>query len=419
MVPVDTDKIISTEMERVRDTVPVLFERDDTFYSRVEKKEVEIISERDMRGPLEIRTGGNFGYYDPNGGSLGRGSGSTFDKFVINTVHMRHAIEWTKKAEWGTDSSRKAVINTFRRLVASAMPEFRRNIDSQTLTAGDGVIGTISAVSTGSGVDTYTLDSDGYGARLVRFGQFVNVYDSTLATNRTAGAEREVTYWDVAGKQIKVAAVTGATTGDKLVSSGLSGATPTGFYGVTYHNSSASTGSWLGLDRASNPEIRANSVTASGSLALPFPRLAINKIGDRMGKDFRNKKLEAWMHPCQQQAYEQLGQLISIIQKQAKEESLDLYFNDQMQMAGAPVQTHYSWNKKRIDFLSMDGFGRAEMHPAGFYTDASGRRFFEVRSTDGGVATADLFYLVASFNMFHENPGTNSYISALTIPTGY
>ena len=190
------------------------------------------------------------------------------------------------------------------------MNEFRRNIDSLCMTDGTGVLGTVSAVNTGAGKDTLTLATDGYGARLMRFGQMLSVYNAGLTTRRvhTGGAslngEAPIDLYDAPNKQVRLNGTTGATIpGDKVVVSGLTATPPVSLLGVPYHHSNASTGFWLSMDRSSTPEIRANRVNASGALALPFPRLAINKIGDRVGMD-NMMKVVAWMHPCQQQAYE-------------------------------------------------------------------------------------------------------------------
>jgi hypothetical protein len=413
----NSSQVVATQIEKVRTKVPVAFDRDVTFYSTIEKRDVEVVSTRDMRAPMELRPGGDFGGFDNDGGDLGRGDGPTWDKALISTVNMKFAVEWTAKSDWGTDNSRKAVVKTFNKLLSKSMAEFRRHVDSSCMTDGTGTLGTVSAVSTSGGVDTITLNSDGYGARLVRYGQRINIYDSTLATNRTTNNERRITFHDPANKQIKIAAVTGITVGDKIVVQGVSATPPTWLQGVTYHHSDASTGTWLGLDRSTTPEIRANRVNAGGALALPFARLALNKIGDRVGQE-EMRKTTAWMHPCQKQAYEELGQLVSVIQKSAKDEALDLYFGDSMQMAGAPVKTHYSWNRKRIDFVVPEVWGRAEMKAADFY-EVEGRRLFEVRGSSGGVATSTVFYIVASFNTFVSNPAVCAYIDGLSIPSGY
>jgi hypothetical protein len=412
-------QVVGAEVERVNSKIPEMYDLDDTFYSQIDKAaNAQVVSNRAMRIPLKLRPGGRFGHFNPDNGDMGLGDGPTYDKAVITVAHLKYAIQWSKLVEMATDSSRKAVVNAYQDLLAGAMPEFRRASDSLCLTGGNGVLGTITSVSTTSGTDQYTCTTDGFGVRLLRYGQPINVYDATLATNRTASGEVIINFYDLPNKIVKVPAVTGAIATDLIVVSGVSGASPVSLLGIPYHNTNASTGTWLGFDRSLTPEIRANRVNAAGALALPFPRLAINKIGDRMGIKQRSKQLKAWMHPCQKQAYEALGQLVSVIQKTAKDESLDLYFGDGMQMAGAPVSEHYSWDKKRIDFLAMDLFGRAEMKPAGFY-EVGGRKIFELRGASGGVQTSQIQYLTASWNLFANNPAALSYIDALTVPSGY
>lgn len=422
-------QVVANELERVRDKVPVLFERDDKFYSQIEKRNVEVISARDMRVPLELRPGGRFGQFDPDGGDLGRGDGPTFDKAVVSTYSFKHAIEWTKKAEWATDNSRKAVLNTLKHLLKTSMLEFRRQVESQCMTGGDGVLGVVSAVSTSGGKDTLTLDAsgDGFNAKLLRYGQFVNVYDTTLGTRRTltggavVNGEAQIDLFDLVNKKIRINGTCSApiVAGDKVVISGVTATPPTSLQGVPYHHSNATTGYWLGFDRSTTPEVVANAVNASsGALALPYPRLALNKAGDRVGID-EGMKCMAWMHPCQVQAYEELGQLVTLINKQNKDEGLNLYFGDGMQMAGVPVKPSFVWDKTRIDFIFNQVWGRAEMHPASFY-EVDGRKIFEIRSTTtGGVVTSQVFYITVSFNTFVDNPAICTYIYGLAKPSGY
>jgi hypothetical protein len=409
--------VLNTEIEKVRPKVPTLYDYDDGFYSTISKKPVEKISGRDMRIPLSLNPGGYFGYADFDGADLGVGGGLSWDKAVINANSFKYALQWTFQSELETDDTRKAVVNAFRELMKKAMPEFRRQSDNQCLTAGNGVVGVITTVA-GGGVTSITCTTDGFGVRLVRKGQRVNIYDTTLATQRTVSGPVEITYLDIETKTIKLASsVAGIVAGDKIVPEGLNGANPVGLFGVYYHNSNASTGSWLGMDRATYPQVRANAVDAGGgSLALPYGRLAINKIGDRLGID-RKTKLTAWMHPCQVQAYESLGQLTTVVNKQAKEEDLDLYF-DVKRIAGAPIRQHYSWDKTRMDFITNDTWGRAELKAPGFFTQG-GRKVFEMRGPSGGVATSQVFYLVAAWNLFTDNPAGQTAITNLEVPSGY
>jgi len=118
------------------------------------------------------------------------------------------------------------------------------------------------------------------------------------------------------------------------------------------------------------------------------------------------------------QAYESIGQLVSVIHKAAKDEALNMYFGDNMQMAGAGVKPSYQWDKKRIDFVTDDVWGRGEILPLDFYT-TDGRKIFEIRGASGGVATAEIFYMVVGMQTFVTNPAGCAYIDGLAVPTGY
>lgn len=409
-------QVAALELEKVVPRIRTAFEFDDKFYANIEKRNVEKISNRLMRVPLELRPGGSFGYFNPDGGDLGRGGGPTWDKAVLNCVYLKEGIEYTKLTQWSTDSDRKAIANAVRKLTTGALMELRRQLDSQMMQDGSGVVGEVSSFTTSGGSNVLTL-TDNFGARLVRYGQEVSVFDATLATNRGSGT---ITAWDVANKIVNITpTVAAVTTTDVLVTSGIT--TPTSFpalLGVPYHHSAATTGTWLGFSRALTPEIRSNRVNAaSAALTLPLPRLAINAIGNRVGID-NDFSPTAWMHPAQQQAYEEIGQLVSIIQKQPKDESLNMYFGGNMQMAGCTVKPSFNWNKSRIDFVNNDVWGRAEILSPGFYK-VDGRNIFEIRGASGGVATSDIFYMVVGMQTFVSNPAATAYIDNLAIPSGY
>jgi hypothetical protein len=416
---------MAAELERVESKIPILFERDDVFYSKIEKRPGEVVSEISMRMPLEIHPSAVVGQFSSDGGDLGLGNMPDYDKAEINTVEIKIGLQWTSRRKYATDSARKAVLNTFRRDLASAMAEFRRANDSLCMTAGNGVLGVITTVTNVGGVggtDTYTLTTDGFGARLLRMKQPFSVWDPTLTVIRNVGTlagELVVSYIDVPNKVIQATnSPNNVQAGDLIVFSGNWVSPPASLLGIPYHANNSTVGTWLGFNRATTPEIRANRVQAGGSLALAMPRLAINKIGDRLGINKR-KKLSACMHPCQKQQYEELGFEASIINKDAKEQGLDLYFNDNMRMAGAPVWESFSWDKTRIDFIDYDIWGRAEFYAPGWYKDENGQRYFVTRGLSGGVATSNLAYITAAWNLFPNNPAGISYIDNLSVPSGY
>lgn len=410
-------QVTALELERVLPKVRTLFDRDDAFYAQIRKHgDVEIVSYRAMRIPLELRPGGAFQYFNPDGGDLGRGGGPTWDKATVTPVFMSENIEYTKLVQWSTNNDRKAVANGVRKLTAGALDELRSQIDSQLMGSGNGVIGNISAVATAAGVDTYTLATDGFGANLVRYGQTVQVYDTGLTILRGKGT---VTMYDKENKTIDVTpAIVGSIATDKIVVDGITSPNSLpALYGVPYHHSNASSGTWLGFSRASTPEIRSNRVNAAGAaFSLPFPRLALSKIGNRTGE--LNKNVKAFLHPAQMAAYEEAGQAMMMINKTNNNDGLNMYFGDKMLLAGAPAVSSWKWDKTRIDFIDLSVWGRAEILPIGFYK-TDGRQIFEIRGSSGGVATADIFYMVVGMQTFVTNPGRTAYIDNLAVPTGY
>jgi len=409
-------QIVALELERVIPKIRTLFDRDDKFFAHIKSKDVEKISNRQMRVPLELRPGGSFQYFNADGGDLGRGGGPTFDKAVLTSVFVSENIEYTKLTQWATDDSRKSITNGVRRLTATAFDELRRQLDAQLMQSGNGAIGTVTTDTPAGGSNVITLTTDGFGARLMRYGQTVQVFDAALAVNRGSGV---ITQWDVENKTISITPqIAAVAPTDRIVTAGITAPLSLpALFGVPYHHSNASTGTWLGFARNVTPEIRASRVNAGGAaLTLPLPRLAINKIGNRVGID-NDFNPTAWMHPAQKAAYENIGQLVSIIQKQPKEEKLDMYF-DGMQMAGAMVKTSYNWDTTRIDFVSDGVWGRGEILPLGFYK-TDGRNIFEIRGASGGVATADIFYMVLGTQTFVNNPAACVYIDNLAVPSGY
>ena len=428
-------QVIAAEIERVEPKVPILFDRDDTFYAQLEKVPCEIVSSRAMRVPLEIYPGGKTRHTSLDGYDLGRGDMPTYQYGNLSPVTIEHALEWTTARKQGTDSSKKSVINAFRRDITSAMKEWRRNVDSICVTSGNAVLATVGAITTSGGIDTYTLGFtgttrlDGFGARLLRFGMDIALYNSTLTAYRTPAAtppttmsalESTIQYYSAQADQIQVPSFTGASVGDLVVASGLVPQTPPqSIFGVPYHDSNSTTGTWLTFNRATTPAVIASGVNANGgTLALTYPRLAMNFIMDRVGIN-TSQKPTAWMHMCQKQAYEELGFQVSIINKEAKEQGLDLYFNDNMQMAGAPVKISASWDKTRIDFIDLENWGRAEYMSPQWYKDENGLKFFVARGGTGGVATSNMAYLMTSFNIWMRNPAMAAYIYGLLVPAGY
>src|ERR1700675_1177750 len=331
--------VIALQLEKVRDKVPLLYERDDILLTMIQQRgDVEKVSSRNMRLPLQVNPGGKAGSYNADGGDLGRGSGTAYDVAQVSPIFFRFAIEITKLVEYATTGRERAVENSTKREVANGMKQFRAFLDKVIQTAGNGVLGTINSVA--GAVLTMSVPS---GAALVYVGQTIQVYDTTLTTNR--GTCTVTSADPINAQTITVDAVPGGTIAtDVIVHDGLSGAQPVSLFGVKYHQNAAVTGTWLNLNRATYPQQLATPrVNAANSALVPgYVRLAINKVRKALGIG-QLGKLVAYTSVEQEHAWENLGITISQVIKESgngrSSKDLDLLFSGKKTMSGIPIKS--------------------------------------------------------------------------------
>jgi len=416
MAQMQNAQSVALQLEKVRDKLPLLYERDDILLTMIQQRgDVERVSSRNMRLPLQIRPGGKAGLANMDGGDLGRGSGTVYDVAQVTPVFFRHAVEITKLVEYASNAPEKAVENAAKREVKNAMAQFRSFLDKLVQTNGNGVLGTIASI----GGSTFTMAKPP-GSMLVYYNQTIQVYDSTLTTNR---GSCNVTAVDPFGSTITVDAVPGGTSAnDVIVHDGLSGAQPVSLFGILYHQSNATTGTWLNLNRATYPvELATPRVNGNNSALTPGAvRLAINKVRKSLGSN-QVSKLVAYTSLEQEHQWEQLGVTISQIIKEGaggRASDLDLLFTGEKSMAGVPIKSSINANQSRVDFLDLSHWGRAVIQDIDFY-DVGGQTVFPIYGASGGLASAYIFYFVTGFQVWNESPRSGAFIDNLAIPAGY
>jgi hypothetical protein len=420
MPAMSNSQTIAVQLEKVRDKVPLLYERDDVLLSMIQQRgDVEKVSSRAMRLPLQVNPGGKAGSYNADGGDLGRGSGTAYDVATISPVFYRFAVEITKLVEYATNAREKAVENAAKREVANGMKQFRAFLDKLIQTAGNGVLGSIA--TGGIAGTTFTMNVPS-GAALVYVGQTVQIYDSTLTTNR--GTANVVACDPITAQTITVDVVpAGTVVGDLLVHDGLSGAQPVSLFGIKYHQNNATTGTWMNLNRATYPVQLATPRVNGGNAALTPAnvRLAINKVRKSLGIN-QVGKLIAYTSVEQEHAWENLGISVSQIIKEGGATSgngdLDLLFTGRKTMSGVPIKSSVNADQTRVDFLDLSHWGRAVMKDIDFF-EIGGQTVFPIYGASGGLAASYIFYFDTGFQVFDDSPRSGAYIDALARPTGY
>jgi len=424
MTQMQNAQSVALQLEKVRDKLPLLYERDDILLTMIQQRgDVERVSSRNMRLPLQIRPGGKAGLANMDGGDLGRGSGTLYDVAQVTPVFFRHAVEITKLVEYASNAPEKAIENTAKREVKNAMAQFRAFLDKVMQTNGNGVLGTIGTITTTglpSGVAAQFGMAKPPGAQLFYYNQTVQVYDPTLTTNRGSA---NVLLVDPFNSLLQVDALpAGTSVNDLIVHDGLTGAQPTSLFGILYHQTNATTGTWLNLNRTTYPvELATPVVNGNNSAITPGAvRLAINKVRKALGSN-QVSKLIAYTALEQEHQWEQLGVTISQIIKEGaggRASDPDLLFTGEKSMAGVPIKSSINANQTRVDFLDLSHWGRAVMQDIDFY-DVGGQTVFPIYGASGGISAAYIFYFVTGFQVWNESPRSGAYINNLAIPTGY
>src|SRR3984885_6575201 len=110
MAQMQNAQTIALQLEKVRDKVPLLYERDDVLLTMIQQRgDVEKVSSRNMRLPLQVNPGGKGGSYNADGGDLGRGSGTSYDVAQISPIFFRFAVEISKLVEYATTGRESAI----------------------------------------------------------------------------------------------------------------------------------------------------------------------------------------------------------------------------------------------------------------------------------------------------------------------
>jgi hypothetical protein len=420
--------VVALELEKVRDKVPITFEREDILLNMIEERgESVVVSGRLMRLPLQLIPGGQGQAFNPDAGDMGRGSFTGYDVAQITPKFYSFAIEYSKLLMWATNQPQKAVANAVQREMENATKQFATFLDKLFQTSGNGVIGTIAP----GGVAGQTLTmAVPFGAALVYDNQTVQVYDTTLTINR--GSFRVGSHDQVIGQTITADPTTplpgGTIAGDVLVYAGLAGAQPAGMLGLKYHQNNATTGTWLNLNRATYPfQLRTNRVNGgAGALVPQFYRLAYNfirkSLGSNESRGNRNpSKLIAYMNVEQEAAWENLAITTSTVIKEGaggRANQYDGLFSGNLQASGVPFKTSTNADQTRIDILDLSHWGRAVMLPVGL-VDWGGQTTWPIYAASGGLSAAEIFYLATGFEPWVDSPRHGAFVDNLSRPSGY
>lgn len=391
------------------------------LYTRAKRPAAQMMGERDFRAPYRQKTGGAFGTFNPDGGAVGIGTAAGYGVAIGTFFSLRFCMQLTQLAIRATQNKKIAQQNALKQAIKDGIPEFSAHIDQVYHNDGTAKIATAIAHSASSGVSVYTMDTV-TGVKWLRRGQRVIVYQADASAARDSGASRTIMQVNWRTREVTLdAVVTSGAATDIFMFEGVSGASPTGPWGLQYINNTSTSGTTYGITRANELEIVPSYVSAGGAPTTMKMVQLLVQYYERWKED------PNWigLMPPQQMAnlyQENLdfseGDIKTL---KAGGDLIPEGLKKKRTFAGVPMEVDFHQMNDRFDFIDLEGLLRLQL-PGGdiqfWENPATGQHFFQLVDTTTGAPKATTWFAWETHeNIFHDRPGRNGVMTGLTAPT--
>jgi hypothetical protein len=363
---------------------------------------------------------GTVSFIDLDGASLPRGGAPKWNNGSVTPRIIAIPVEWSKLVELiGVKAQRVAIANVVDETLSDAAEMLSVWRDVLLNTDGKATIGTIAVGGVDVGTNTITLTPTPFGARLIRPGQKVGIWNGDALRGTTEVASVKSNLGGTQTFTYVGADVAGAAQGDFIRVDGLTDGAPVGIYGLPYFHSTSVAGTMLGIDR-SNPYVVSNGYDCGGAqISLPVLRLIKNQVKQRLG----SKALKGQFfhtHTSQVAAYEELGfPLQQIPMSDGNAKGLDLLFSGRKSVDGNPIVENIHADQSAWDFVQPRAFGKVKFGDPPFWYEANGSKIVPLYDgTTGTPKTLFGAWLIDSYQMYCDNVISGGRLSNLKVPAG-
>lgn len=407
------------QSEVISKSFPEFFGTYNVAVNRVKKNgKVERIGERDFRAPFLTQNGGRTGTFNSNGGAIGRGTASKGGVFTQTFFSFRIAYELPQLMIDATANADVSKLNAFKKCIKSAIPEMANFVDQQWHGDGTAIIATSVSQSTVSSKTVYVMDTV-TACRKLRLGQYVVPY-ATGGTALNSGTAVMIEQIDYASRSVYLNALIGsAAGGDTLCFDGVTGSSPTGPQGLKYFHTSSTSGSTLGVSRATTYEVVSNSVAVSGIPNFMSGQKLLDQIIERRKGV---QKGMTWL-ASEKQKSNLRSQVLTMARfdLNGSGKGLGTDINDdpdslEFDYCGRRGLVDPHQDNDRMDLVNFSDWSRVQVKDLDYYQQ-NGNRFFTIYGSDGSPAATTWFALYLLENYVCENPGNGGYLSGLTLPS--
>ena len=410
------------QLEALNKVIKLLIEKEATLDSRIsERGDITTVSLRSFRVRFQTAFPGNVAMFNLDGGILPAGNFSAWDQGTITPLATVIPVEYSRLMDIIGEGGPAVVSeNPVTKTLADVAVQMAKNRDQFLQTAGDGKIGQVDPTYAGGGANPIILTSQPWGARLVSQGQQVQVMSNVYALRGTCFIT------NVNNKLGSVQSITvdavpaGTIAGDFIMVAGVAATTPVFLYGIPYFHNTATTGTYLGINRTQNYVV-ANGVAAGGApISLPMLRAALNRVKQSLGAGAL--KSQVWhTHPSQSQAYEEMGfAKQEILMSSGKMPGFDGLTpgTPSLTIAGREILENIHADQTRIDLMAFGSWGKVVWGKSPFwFKNRAGQWVFQIYDPSTGNPTANEgCYYLDMRQYFVDNPQEISSVTGLKVP---
>lgn len=413
-----TDSIVF-QLEKVAKELPAYVNNWNVARNMVKKQgNVEMVGERDFRSPFILTKGGRKGKVDSNGGAWGRGTAQKGGVMVQTVVDLRCNFEMTQKAIDSTNTADKSRLNVFKQAVADAPEVFAVMLDEQFHSDGTAILGISISQSTVSSKTVYVMDTI-TSVNKLHVGDYVIPYN-TGGTALNSGTAVLIEQINFETRSVYLSAlIASAAGGDTLCLDGSTGSSPTSVQGINYFITDSTSGSTLGVSRATTWEIVSNSVDVTGVPTVMKGQQLLDKILTRRGGEFSEGMV--WlMSPGQKSNLFSNVMNISRIDNFDGNLAKDLNTKAKvikLPFCGVPGFVDPRENLDRMDLFIPSDWGRVQTKDVSQVEVGGQKVFILYDATTGSPSSNQWFAFYVSENYVCRNPGQSGYLKNLTAPS--
>ena len=440
--PVAEAAVEAVELESFAKGIPDYVYKSRTMYNKLKKgaktypTAVKTIADTTSRPafriPIRIQSGAAIFQATGDGDALGRGTGSKWIAGDLSPVGLFGGCEITYLSRKATEGPKRSLISLRAEELKNSFDSFMRGLDAQFLSDGAGAVLQIPSTATINnntlgGVNPSSIVGLGGQANQLQEQQVVQFFHvEGGGANTTGVATSTVSYVDGANDTVyfSTALPTGTVAGDYIMIQGSTGALNSGVLGIYAWQTNATTGTIMGLNRATYP----------GQLSTPNinkANVAINTLdGDKAailigrGLGDENEAVDDFEWVCgpgQQLAVTQLFTNV-LLQNVLPpgEQALDMTKKKMPKTyGGRQLTVSYSARQGRLDAICFNTWGIIETVEPSLYDFGDGVTTMPIPdfAGQGSYLTSSIFFYNAFLNVFNANLKAACFISNAAEPS--